>query len=189
MDTLHREQYLTSRFRFLHPIWAIFLLLVVAGCGFGGPPTTDQSDAEKRSAVETLYEEYRSDFPDALEIDVEELVDLRLRDEVVLVDVREAEERAVSMIPGAITKEAFEARTKDFDGKTIVVHCTIGYRSGKYVEGLMADGIEAYNLRGSILSWAHADQVFVDSDGNETRRVHVYGKQWDLLPVGYEAVW
>lgn len=176
-------------FRFWSAILGIFLLFVGAGCGSGEPRVTDGTDEEKKLAIETMYQEYRPDFPDAPEIGVEELLRLQSREEVILVDVREAYERAVSIIPGAISKELFEAEAEEFEGKTIVVHCTIGYRSGKYVEELMADGIHAFNLKGSILSWVHAGQPVVDSEGDETKRVHVYGERWNLLPAGYEAVW
>ncbi len=165
------------------------LLALVPGCGTSRPPVEGKSDAEKEAAINSMYEEYRADFPDAAEIDVEELLSLQESQDVLIVDVRTPEERAVSKIPGAITMESFDAMKKDLIDDVVVVHCTIGYRSGKYVEKLKAEGIKAYNLKGSILSWVHADQPVVDAEGNETKRVHVYGERWNLLPDGYEAVW
>ncbi len=55
-------------------------------------------------------------------------------------------------------------------------------------EDLIAKGFIAYNLRGSILAWIQVGQKLV-SDGEETRRVHVYGRRGNLGPKGYEAVW
>ena len=55
---------------------------------------------------------------------------------VVVVDVREAAETAVSMIPGAVTKEQFEAEAERYAQHTVVAYCTIGYRSGKYCQEL-----------------------------------------------------
>ena len=47
---------------------------------------------------------------------------------------------------------------------------------------------DAVNLKGSILPWVHAGQELVDDTG-PTRRVHVHGREWGLLPAGYEPVW
>ena len=83
---------------------------------------------------------------------------------LVVVDVRTEAERAVSVIKGAVTKEQYEADVNgEYVGKKIVAYCTIGYRSGKYVEKLIKDkGVDAYNLRGSILAWTHAGGRFGD---------------------------
>jgi rhodanese-related sulfurtransferase len=131
---------------------------------------------EKRKKIDEMYGKYRKDFPSVKDISAEELA-------------KRLDERAVSMIPGAISKAEFEAHRADFAGKPIVVHCTIGYRSGVYVEKLAAESVDALNLAGSILSWVHAGQPVVDAEGNETHRVHVYGAKWDLLPEGYQALW
>ena len=56
-----------------------------------------------------MYQEYREDFPGVNEITPQGVLDLEGAEETVLVDVRTAEEQAVSMLPGAITREAFEA--------------------------------------------------------------------------------
>ena len=141
--------------------------------------------------IDAMYEDYREDFPGIGEISAEELVEMLEGDgEVVLVDVREPKERAVSIIAGSISEDTYEANRDQYPkDSTIVVHCTIGYRSGKYVEKLQRQGIDALNLKGSILSWVHAGQPVVTPEGEETSRVHVYGQKWDLLPEGYEAVW
>ena len=51
-----------------------------------------------------------------------------------------------------------------------------------------AQGITVLNLRGGILAWTHAGGSLRDRDG-ETRRLHVYGRKWDLAPRGYETTW
>lgn len=165
------------------------LLASIPGCSTPNSSVEEQTDAKKKSAIDSMYDEYRADFPDAPEIDVEELLTLRETQDVLIVDVRDPQERAVSIIPGAISRESFESMKESLKKGPIVVHCTIGYRSGKYVEKLKAEGIEAHNLKGSILSWVHAGQPVVDPEGNQTKRVHVYGERWNLLPKGYEAVW
>ncbi len=162
------------------------LLVLCAACA--APP---ESAADRRAQIETMYDEYRREFPGIRAMDARELMSSRKSDpaNLVLVDVRTSEERAVSVITGAIPKDEFEAHESDYSDKKIVAYCTIGYRSGLYVRELQARGIDAYNLKGSVLDWAHEGGEFVDPEGQATNRVHVYGKSWNLLPDEYEAVW
>jgi len=107
----------------------------------------------------------------------------------ILVDVREPHERAVSVIPGAITPDAL-ARLGPPDDRPIVVYCTIGMRSAGWTQRLRADGWgNARNLSGGVLAWAAAGGAFVALDGRPTRHVHVYGRTWNHLPDGYIAAW
>ena len=179
---------MTTKPRFaLHIALLVNCLCFAAGCNPGVPPG-DLTDSEKRSAIESMYSEYKPSFPDITDFSVDALLAMD-REDLVIVDVRESNELEVSMIPGALSRSDFEARLEEFGGMTIVVHCTIGYRSGLYVAELNEKGIDALNLKGSVLSWAHAGQSFVTPKGETTKRVHVYGPDWDLLPAGYEAVW
>lgn len=146
-------------------------------------------DIAKRKKIEQMYAGYRSSFPNIGEISAEELAPLLAEGKVIVVDVREPEEREVSVLTGSITKEEFESTLGSPGAKKVVVYCTIGYRSGEYVEELMSKGIVAFNLEGSILAWVHAGQQVVTPEGNETKRVHVYSEKWNLLPQGFEAVW
>jgi sodium/bile acid cotransporter 7 len=149
----------------------------------------DLPDAEKRARIEELCESYHRDFPDAPEITVDALAGkLAGPEPPVLVDVRSDDEREVSTLPGAISKKEFEKHPGRFAGRQVVTYCTIGYRSGRFTEALVKKGWDAYNLRGSILSWTHVGGE-LDQGGTSTRRVHVYGKTWNLVAEGYEAVW
>ena len=89
---------------------------------------------------------------------------------------------------GTISKKRFEESRDAYRNFEIVPYCTIGYRSGVYAQGLQKSGFKTRNLKGSVLSWAHAGGKFVDSKGKATKRVHVYGEKWNLLPEGYEGV-
>ncbi len=157
----------------------------------------NDANGELRQKVIAEYEEYKAkSFANVPDISAGELL---VREEdggdsgdtnFLLLDCRSEPERAVSVIPGAISKGDFEADPQKFAGRTVIVYCTIGYRSGLYTRDLIARGIHAVNLRGGVLAWAIAGQPFVNlQTGEETRRVHVYGKQWDLLPANYEAVY
>ena len=92
-------------------------------------------------------------------------------------------------IAGAITEAKFRAGRNGLVDRKIVVYCTIGARSGEYAEGLREKGFDAYNLAGSILAWAHAGKPLVDTEGKTTKHLHVYGREWDLAPDGYETQW
>ena len=89
---------------------------------------------------------------------------------------------------GVISKKEFEKSPDRFAGREVVAYCTIGLRSGKYTEKLIKKGWDAHNLRGSIVSWTHVGGE-LEQGGSATRRVHVYGKPWNLVAEGYEAVW
>lgn len=165
-------------------ILAGFILLVQSLAA----QTSDDTHAQKQQILE-MYQAYKSkSFPGIADITVEEYQALKKEEEIVLVDVREPREQEVSMIPGAINKAEFEKNLSPYQNDTIVLYCTIGYRSGLYTQKLQKKNYHAMNLIGGVLAWAHAGQLFVGPKG-ETRRVHVYGEKWNLLPRGYEGVW
>lgn len=114
----------------------------------------------------------------------------------ILVDVRKDAEIAISHIPGALSVDEFNRTYKSNalpKDTTVVAYCTIGYRSGKFAEKLIAQGIPVRNLAGGILAWARSHGALVHRDAtgiaSPTTTVHVYGQEWNLLPPGYQAVW
>lgn len=169
----------------LTTILAVFLLV---GCKFH-TVSPSAPDDEKRAVIEEMYEGYREEFPEVPALTPRELSDMKASETVVVVDVRTPEEREISTIPGAISREEFEKNSGQYTDRPIVTYCTIGYRSGLYTRELREQGLDAYNLQGSILSWVHAGYPVVAPDGEETNRVHVYGERWDLLPEGFESVY
>ena len=124
-------------------------------------------------------------------------------DGLVLIDVRPEAERAVSMIPGAITAEHFEANRDSYRNHEPVAYCTAGYRSGVYAQKMNrtdassngdsgtfdSDNAAIKNLRGGILSWCQAGLPVMTPEGQPTNKVHVYSKSWNLLPEGFHGVW
>lgn len=162
------------------------LLTCCNGLRSGDAPATEATRLEE---IDAMYQEYREDFPEVKEITPQGVADLQKSNGIVLVDVREPEEQAVSMIPGAITAEAFAAAEETYRDKRVVTYCTIGARSGVYADALRKKGFDVFNLKGSLLAWTHAGLPLTDADGQDTKRVHVYGKTWDLAAEGYEAVW
>jgi len=144
---------------------------------------------DKEQQLWSLYSGYSAEdsLKNTPEIQVSELLSLS-KNKRVLVDVREDHEIQVSIIPGALTQVQFEQQIERYRNYTVVVYCTIGYRSGHYVNRLLKKNIKAVNLAGGVLAWAHAGQRF-NKEGRASKQVHVYGKRWDLLPVDYEAVY
>lgn len=171
--------------RFLALSGLIVIAVLTQHCGSQPADLTTQ---EKLDAIEDQYAGYKKGFPNVPEIEPDALAEALENDEVVLVDTREPREWDVSHIPGAITQAEFEKRSDGLKDRPIVTYCTIGYRSGQFAKRLIEQGFDASNLHGSILAWVHAGHPVINESG-ETKRVHVYGPQWDLLPDGYESVW
>jgi sodium/bile acid cotransporter 7 len=167
--------------------WLLQLCLVVlvSQAAAGGQSLTDE---EKKKTVYKLYQEYKNeDFPYVEDISPLQAMFLMRSGEIVFVDTREEDEMKVSMLPGAITQQAFLEEIDRYEGKTIVAYCTISFRSGLFAKELAARGVAILNLRGGILAWALEGGGVCDDEG-ETRRIHVYGSKWNYVPSGYEAV-
>ncbi|SBO44123.1 rhodanese-like domain-containing protein [Cyanobium sp. NIES-981] len=163
-------------------------LTLVALLGCGGPSGRSTSDAQRAELVERLYADFRrARFADVPDITVAELQRQTLQHpQLVLVDVRELRERAVSILPGAISVEVFERQKERYRSSLVVPYCTIGLRSGLYGRRLIREGFRTRNLAGSLLAWAHAG-LPLEHQGRPTRRAHVFSPGWNLLPEAYEA--
>jgi len=162
---------------------AVFSL--ASGCG--GDPA-GLSEAERRARVEELSEELRARHG-VPSMALSEYLALPEAERPLLVDVRAAEEQAVSRIPGAIRQQDFDAASARYAGQPVLTYCTIGERSAGYTRELREAGWEAYNMPGSILAWTHAGLPLETPEGEETNRVHVYSRGWNFAADGYEGVW
>ena len=169
-------------------LWIIVPVAAAAGAWLWLRSGVPHDDAERLRRIEVYYRACARLLPSMPEISAAELAERKQHERLAIVDVRTSQEQAVSMIPGAIAQAEFEARKEEFRGAPVVAYCTLGYRSGRYAARLRAEGFDACNLRGAILAWTHARQPLVDAQG-ETRRVHVYGRKWNLVASGYEGVW
>lgn len=151
---------------------------------------TSSSEIAKQQTIDRLYQKLAREFPEVSEMSVSQLRQHQQTQKIVLVDVRPPEERAVSIIPGAISTTELEANLDFYQKYPIVVYCTIGYRSGKYVQKLAEkqQNLELYNLKGSLLAWSHIKGELVNDSGN-TNQVHVYSPKWQLVADDYQAVW
>jgi rhodanese-related sulfurtransferase len=177
---------ISHRYRFLR---AIKSLLPIARRVHALPAWEEKTtkDNEKSDIVRRMYEKDKKEFPEVEDISPASAQALYARGEAVFIDVRTPEEQIVSMLPGAVTEKDLVDTPAILQGKTAVAYCTIGYRSGLYAADMSLEGIRVLNIPGGILAWViNGGKVY--HAGKETKRVHVYEKQWNYLPDGYEPV-
>lgn len=102
---------------------------------------------------------------------------------VIFLDAREKQEFEVSHIPNAqwIGYDTFQPQKVASlpKNKSIVVYCSVGYRSEKIVEKLLKMGFpKVANLYGGIFNWKHAGGTVVNSKGQTTEKIHTYNEEW-----------
>lgn len=143
-----------------------------------------------RFFVKSAYILVKHELADIPEISNQMLLSLSNNQNMrpIIVDVRSPEEQDISIIKGSIDKAYFEQNLDDYEKRKIVVYCTIGYRSGYYVESLRQQGFDAYNLSEGILGWIQAGGLLVNSNGDITSKIHVYSRPWDLGVKNHVAV-
>ena len=161
------------------------LILSTGSIGFTAQPL---SDNEKRRVIEKLYSDYQAGFPEVTDIEPNTAAQFARENNVIYIDTRKPKEQRISMLPGAITTEAFLKNPEKYRDHIKIAYCTIAYRSGKFARKLALKGFTILNLRGGILAWAHAGGKVYDQDG-PTNRIHVYGRKWDLAPETFETIW
>jgi len=106
-----------------------------------------------------------------------------IQDEVYVFDTRNEEEYEVSHIPGAsfLGYKSFDPGMVQNLSKsdTIVLYCSVGYRSEKIGKRLIQMGyIHVFNLYGSIFEWTNQNYPLVDKSGKATHQVHTYNQNW-----------
>ena len=163
----------------------VLLILSTASPGFAVEPL---SDLEKRRVIEKLYLDYQTSFPEVTDVVPNTATRLARERKVIFIDTRKPEEQRISMLPGAITSEAFLKNPEKYRDHLKIAYCTIAYRSGKFAQQLAPKGFTIINLRGGILAWVHDGGKVYNQDG-PTERIHVYGRKWDLTPETFEAIW
>lgn len=170
----------------------------------GRTPARRTRMADRRTRVEALYRDLRSGsgYTHVPEVWPKDLHARLVQDapsrrtssasKLVLVDVRERDERNVSRLHRcAISRDECMAMLRDgrLQDREVVAYCTVGHRSGMFASRLRARGVDAKNLAGSVLLWTHEGYPLVDEHDQETRHVHVYSQEWSLEADGYQPVW
>jgi sodium/bile acid cotransporter 7 len=169
-------------------LWIVISLWLTMVCSIPGLAKKRLTDPQRLQTIYRMYDDYSKSFHEVQDISPQMAMKLVQSSKVVFVDIRESEEQEVSMIPGAITEEEFRNHLDKYKKHIIIAYCTISYRSGKVAQRLRKQGIIMSNLRGGMLAWVHEGGKISNAKG-ETKRIHVYGEEWNYPPESFEAVW
>ncbi|MDE0348954.1 MAG: rhodanese-like domain-containing protein, partial [Gammaproteobacteria bacterium] len=160
-------------------------LLLSAACG---DSTRSSADAAPDSpAWQAALRLVREDFPDVPQRTTAQLADLLERQPagVVLLDARSVAEYEVSHLPGAVPASGLHTALDALAGvgpaTTVVVYCSVGYRSSQLAERLLEHGRDnVFNLEGSIFRWANEGRPVYRGD-ERVNQVHPYDDEWGRL--------
>lgn len=125
-------------------------LLILTSCGSADKQTTQSSEAAPAEQVAQVQN-----------IDASTFQSMMKRDDVVVIDVRTANEVAQGYISG--TTHFIDIRRSDFaeqinaldTSKTYLMYCRSGGRSGRASEFMIQNGFNSvYNLKGGITRYS-----------------------------------
>lgn len=150
--------------------------------------------ASDQHALASVEVKVRRDYPAVAQLKGDELAALEREkgDGIVLLDVREEDEFAVSHLEGAnridprLSAAQFsEALGPAVHGKTVVLYCAVGVRSSRLADRISAVAKEAgangvYSLEGGIFRWHNEGRPLVRGS-QQTQEVHAYDRQWGQL--------
>ena len=134
-----------------------------------------------------IHADIVSDYRTVAHLSPEDYLKLHTSD-ILLLDIREPEEYAVSRIPGAVRVDP-SANAKsaliqigDVRGKEIIVYCSVGRRSSNFAAREQATLLEmgaasVSNLENGIFGWHNENRELVDAKGT-TDAVHPYDAIW-----------
>lgn len=116
-------------------------------------------------------------------ISIEELIKID-KYNLYILDTREEDEFNVSHLKNArqVGNFWFDMR-KVYDipkNATVVVYCSVGVRSEKIGEKLIAAGYKnVLNLYGGIFEWINQSHPVYKQNGVQTAEIHTYDKNWE----------
>jgi rhodanese-related sulfurtransferase len=127
----------------------IILALSVAISGCGTPAQVAEPVAEAAPITQDL----------PADVDARTVDQVRTRDDVVILDVREDWEYASGHVPGAtwIPLGQLANRLDEIpQDKTVIAVCRSGNRSSQATQLLRQQGFDAHNMLGGMISWERA---------------------------------
>jgi len=107
---------------------------------------------------------------------------LDTQQETIILDAREKSEFKVSHIKGAIYcgySQYSKKALKNIDkSKTIIIYCSVGYRSGEIAEKLIKMGFtDVRNVYGGIFDWVNSGFPVYNASGS-TNQIHGFDEEW-----------
>jgi len=149
--------------------------------------------AREPFTLETVQSQVRREYTHVGHLSTGTLVDMvHHKEDLLLFDVREPDEYAISHIAGArrvdpgIRLSTFLKQFGDkVRGKTVVFYCSVGVRSSRLAEsvltGLKVQGAKLiFNLDGGVFAWHNEARRLVNAKG-ETDYVHPFDSHWGKL--------
>lgn len=151
----------------------------------GGLAACADTKHDPDAALDEMVAEINERFDQVSHLSTEALqawLDDPDRPDPVLLDAREPGEFAVSHLPGAIRVDpeatAGEVREKVKDGASVVVYCSVGYRSSELAKRLTDAGFrDVQNLEGSIFKWANEGRPLMRAN-QPAETVHPYNRRY-----------
>ncbi len=189
---------LESQNRILVVLCAIAALAALFAMHSVEPQRVTSSSAAATALVEAM-DDVAKQWPDLPHIATAELARQMTQGNVVLFDVRQQAEYAVSHLPGAMhvapgmAADDFVARFGDsVAGKLAVFYCSVGVRSStlaaRVADSLKARGArDAVDLAGGIFAWHNERRALVNAQG-ATDFVHPYDNTWGRLVARQKKV-
>ena len=150
-------------------------------------PQTDGADT-RTPAWERTLRLVRKGFAEVPQMTTQQLATMQAHEaapNIVLLDARTAAEFNVSHLPGAVlasdTRMALDALEANDPERTVVVYCSVGYRSSQLAEDLRAQGFEnVSNVEGSLFQWANEGRPLFRGD-ERIYEAHPYDEEWGQL--------
>ena len=137
--------------------------------------------------LNAIHADIVSDHSAVAQLSADDYLKLNTSD-IILLDIRESKEYAVSRLPGAVwvppsaSAETALLQIGDVTGKKIVVYCSVGRRSSIFAEReqealLKMGATSVVNLEHGIFGWHNEERALIDANGT-TDAVHPYDAVW-----------
>jgi rhodanese-related sulfurtransferase len=155
------------------------------------PLTKIAALADGKICLEELEAEIERDFKTVKSITLEAFDGVRQSPDVLIFDVREPAEVAVSRIPGAVllppntsASEFQRLHGTQLAGKAVYLYCSVGLRSARMAKRIDATvrqngGTGTFNIKGGVFGWHNRQRHLETSAATKpTDTVHGYSRRW-----------
>ena len=129
-------------------------------------------------------------FSNVKQLNAEELNQLK---NYFIFDTRSEKEYQVSKIPDAEFIDYKKPDFKVFESidkeSTIILYCSVGYRSSVIAEKLTKLGFhKVFNLYGGIFNYVNMGYLVENMDKQVTKKLHAYDKSWGKYIVNTKII-